>query len=108
MGHVGSKTRSLGQILEKPCVRYKGHIFRPIIVKYGQYVCLDKISNEFENGSYRNKKTRSLGQILEKPCEGSRGHIFGLIIMKLGQNVCLGKISDEFENESCRVKIKGH
>ena len=29
MGHVGSKTRSLGQILEKPCVRSRGHILRP-------------------------------------------------------------------------------
>ena len=26
MGHVGLKTRSLGQILEKLCVRSKGHI----------------------------------------------------------------------------------
>ena len=23
IGHVGSKTRSLGQILEKPCVRHR-------------------------------------------------------------------------------------
>ena len=51
MGHVRSKTRSLGQILEKPCVHSGGHIFRPIIMKLGQNVCLDKISNEFENGS---------------------------------------------------------
>ena len=27
MGHVGSKTRSLGQILEKSCVCFKGQIF---------------------------------------------------------------------------------
>ena len=26
-GHVGSKTRSLGQILEEPYVRCRGHIF---------------------------------------------------------------------------------
>ena len=25
MGHVGSKTRSLGQISEKPCVPSRGH-----------------------------------------------------------------------------------
>ena len=35
MGHVRSKTRSLGQILEKPCVRSRGHIFSPIIMKLG-------------------------------------------------------------------------
>ena len=50
MGHVGSKTRSLGQILEKPCVHSKGHIFCLIIMKLGQNVCLDEILVEFENG----------------------------------------------------------
>ena len=49
--HVRSKTRSLGQLLEKHCVRSRGHIFSPIIMKYGQNVCLDEISNDFENGS---------------------------------------------------------
>ena len=48
LGHVGLKTRSLGQILEKPCVRSRGHIFSPILMKLGQNVCLDKISNEFK------------------------------------------------------------
>ena len=53
MGHVGLKTRSLGQILEKPCVCSRGHIFCLIIMKLGQNVCLDKISDEIENGSCR-------------------------------------------------------
>ena len=51
MGHVGSKTRSLGQILEKPSVRSRGHSFGRILMKVGQDVCLDEISDEFENGS---------------------------------------------------------
>ena len=51
MGHVGSKTRSLGQILEKPCVRSRGHILSRILMDVGQDVCLDDISDEFENGS---------------------------------------------------------
>ena len=55
MGHVGSKTRSLGQMLEKPCVCSSGHIFSPIIMKRGQNVCLDVISDKFENGSCRVK-----------------------------------------------------
>ena len=33
MGHVRSKTRLLGQILEKPCVHSRGHIFSPIRLK---------------------------------------------------------------------------
>ena len=42
MGHVGSKTRSLGHISEKPYAHSRGHIFSPIIMKLGQNVCLDK------------------------------------------------------------------
>ena len=51
MGHVGSKTRSLSQILEKPCVRSRGHILSRILMEVGQDVCLDDISDEFKNGS---------------------------------------------------------
>ena len=51
MVHVGSKTRSLGQILETPCVCCRGHIFRMIIIKLPHNVCLDEISDQFENGS---------------------------------------------------------
>ena len=55
-GYVRSKTRSLGQILEKPCVRSRGHIFSPIIMKLSQNVCPDEISDEFKNGSCWGKK----------------------------------------------------
>ena len=48
-GHVGSKTRSLGQILEKPCVRSRGHSSSQIILKHGQNVCLDEILDEVEH-----------------------------------------------------------
>ena len=75
MGHVWSKTRSLGQILEKPSVRYRGHIFSWILMKVGQDVCLDDISDKIEMG-HVGSKTRSLAQMLEKPFVGSRGHIF--------------------------------
>ena len=50
MGLVGLKTWSLGKILEKPGVHSRGHIFSPIMVKLGQKVCLDGISDELENG----------------------------------------------------------
>ena len=55
MGHVKSKVRSLDQILEKPCVCCRGHIFSPIIIKHFQNVCLDEISHEIENGSCQVK-----------------------------------------------------
>ena len=59
MGHVWSKTRSLGPVLEKPCVCSVGHIFSPIVMKLGQNVNLDEISDEYENGSclVKNKVT---------------------------------------------------
>ena len=42
MGHLGSKTRSQGQIKGKPCVDNRGHIFHQIFMKFGQNVCHDK------------------------------------------------------------------
>ena len=56
IGNVWSKTRSLGQILEKPCLGSGGHIFSPIIMKRGQNVCLDEISDKIKNKSYGVKK----------------------------------------------------
>ena len=97
------KTSSLGQILEKPCIRSRGHIFSPIIMKLGQNVCLDESSHKFENGSCR-VKNYSPGQILEKACVRSRGHIFSPIIKKLSQRVCLDKIMYILENGSSRIK----
>ena len=103
MGHFRSKTRSLGQISEKPYVHCRGHIFIPIIMKLSQNVCLDEILDQFENRSCW-VETSLLVQILEKPCVCSRSQIFSPIIMKPGQNVCLVKISDVFENGSGQFK----
>ena len=55
IGHVGLKTKSLGQILEKPCVSSGGHIFCPIIMKLCQNVSLDEISDRFQNRFCRVK-----------------------------------------------------
>ena len=55
MGYAGSKTRSLGQILKKPLVRSRDHIFSPIIMKLGQNACIHEISEDFENGSCQVK-----------------------------------------------------
>ena len=100
---LGPKTRSLGQILEKPFVLCRGLIFGPIIMKPDQNVCLDEIRMNSKMGLVRSK-ARSLGQILEKPFVCSRGHIFSLIIMKITQHVCMDVISHKFENGSCQVK----
>ena len=52
MVHVGSKTMSSGQIVEKTCIRSKRHIFGLIIMKLSQNVCLDEIWDEIENGLF--------------------------------------------------------
>ena len=53
---IGSgQVRSVGQILEKPFVCSRGHIFSQIILKLGQNVCLDEILDEFENRLCRVK-----------------------------------------------------
>ena len=44
IGSYRSKTRLQGQILEKPCVRFRGHIFSPIIMKLGPNVCFNENS----------------------------------------------------------------
>ena len=48
MGHVGSKTRSVGQIIEKRGEHSRGHSFGPIIIKLAQDDHLDNISVKFE------------------------------------------------------------
>ena len=90
MGHVSSKTRSLGQMLEKPCACSRGHIFSLMILTRDQHVCLDEILHKFGYG-HVGSKTRSPGQILEKPCEHSTGHIFSQVIINLVRMISLVK-----------------
>ena len=61
MGYMGLKTRSPAQILERLCVGNRGLIFGPILMKHGLNVCLDKVLDNFENGSchVKNYGTRS-------------------------------------------------
>ena len=56
LGHVGSKTRLLGKNLEKPFVSPRVYIFIPILMKLGQNVCLDEVSDEIEKGPCWVKK----------------------------------------------------
>jgi len=50
MGGVGSKSRSLGQILVKSCYHSSGHNFDPIFIKLAQNAYIDNISDKFEYG----------------------------------------------------------
>ena len=85
LGHVGSKTRSLGQILEKLCVHSRRHSFDPKVMKLCQIVNPHICRSNLKLG-HVGSKTRSLGQILEKPCVHSRGHYFDSKFTKLYQN----------------------
>ena len=61
IGQVGSKSRSVGQILEKLCLWSRGHIFGPIFLKLGQNVCLDDTLTpfDFKWGPVEKQVTRS-------------------------------------------------
>ena len=61
LGHVGSKTRSLGQILEKPCVHSRGHRFDHKLMKLRQKVNHHNVEIKFETRScwVKNKVARS-------------------------------------------------
>jgi hypothetical protein len=56
LGHVGSKSRSLGQIIEKPCLHSRGHNIDSIFIKLAHNDCLDEVSVKFESGSCGVKK----------------------------------------------------
>ena len=83
MGHVGSTTRSPGQILEKPCVHC--FLFSTLLKLLRMFVLV--ISWMSLKIGHVGSKSRSLGQILEKPCVRCRGHIFSPILLKFSKNV---------------------
>ena len=116
-GHVGSKTRSLDQILEKPCVCSRCLIFSQILVKFGSNLCLEKITDNFEIWSC-GVKNRSLGQILGKPW----GHIFSwsscnmvrmFVLIKSRPSLKLGYVGSKTRSlgkilEKPCVRSRGH
>ena len=51
LGHIGSKTRSLGQTLEKLCVHSRGHTFDTKHMNLNQNVNDHNIMDKFETGS---------------------------------------------------------
>ena len=53
----------VGQILEKPCLHSRGHIFSLIIVKPGQNVCVDIISDDLKNCHVGSKKKKKGHQV---------------------------------------------
>ena len=86
LGHVGSKTRSLDHILEKPYVHSKVHSFDPNFMNFVRLQIIIISRSSLKLG-HVGSKTRSVGQILEKPCVHFRGHSFDSEFMKLYQNV---------------------
>ena len=75
LGHVGSKTRSLGQILENPLVHFRGHSFDPSSSNFVRMLISIKSRSSSKRG-HVGSNTRSLGQILDIACVHSRGHNF--------------------------------
>ena len=65
LGHGGSKTRSLGQSLEKSCVHSERDSFDSKFMKLCQIFYHHNFRSGLKLGHVRSK-SRSLGQILEK------------------------------------------
>ena len=103
LGHVGSKSRSVGQIMKKPCLLSRGHIVEPKLMKFYQNDSLMKYWLSLTLGQM-GSKSRSVGQIMKKPCKHSRSHIIEPIFMKFYQNDRLDKISFKCKSGSCGVK----
>ena len=56
VGHVGSETRSLGQMLEKSCILSSRLSFDPMCMKISQNVWHHELSDKIETGSSQVKK----------------------------------------------------
>ena len=72
MGHVGSKARSLGQFLGKPCGDSRGQSFGPVLWNFVRMLILIKSRPEFKKRSIWIKN-RLLGQMLIRPFVHWRG-----------------------------------
>ena len=88
IGPFLSKTKSLGQILVKPCVHSVGHSFDPIFIKLCQNVHVYKNLGQNLKMGHARLKNRAFGQFLAKNC---RVHSFDSVFMKPCQNVNLKK-----------------
>ena len=99
---------SRSNLLKKTCVRSRRHIFRPVLVEFGQNVCLNEVSDDFENRSCLQKKTKKkqviMSNLFKNLMYALEVTYFSPILMKLDQNGCLNAVSEEFENGSCSVK----
>ena len=84
----GQKIGHKVQILEKFCVCSRGHIFCPVLLEFGQNICLMISWTSLKMG-HMGSKTRLASQILETPCIRYRSHIFSPVLLKDGHNVFL-------------------
>ena len=74
-GSYGSKTRSLGHILQKSWEHSRGNTSALISIKLNQNASM-KSWNSLKLVGHVGSKMRSLSEILKKPCGHSRGYIF--------------------------------
>ena len=69
LGNVGSKTRSLGQIIEKSCVHYRGHSFDRKFIKHRLVrMLIIIISRSNVKPGHVGSKTRSLLDYRKSMC----------------------------------------
>ena len=93
MGHDGSKTRSLAQTLEKPCVCSGDQIFGLILMKLVQSFAVMKPCT-FLKIDHIGSKTRSLGQIIEYPMLVTKGLWFKSLLLNSILIIRKAEVSD--------------
>jgi nicotinamide riboside kinase len=103
LGHVGFKSRSLGQITKNLVNTLETTFLNQSSWNFVRMIVLMKSRSSLNLG-HVGSKSRSLGQISQKPCEHYKDHIFNPIFMKLCQNDCIDDVLVKFESGSCGVK----
>ena len=67
MGDVGSKTRSVGQIMEKPCEHSRGHLSQVLVQSSSNLLRMIILTI--------SQSSSNMGDKLEKPCEKTRSNL---------------------------------
>ena len=112
LGHAGSKTRSIYQILKNIVYTLKGSVLIQNSCNCVRLLIIIVSRSGLKLGHVISK-TRSLGQILEKPYLPSRRHSLDLKLMKLCQKLKLGQVGSEIRLlgqilEKLCVHSRGH
>ena len=106
LGYVGSKTRSQAQVIEKPVLYSRAHIFGWMFMKFNMFFIMKSRTSSCLG--YVGSKTRSQAQVIEKPVLYSRAHVFRPNLIKFGLYVLFNNTLEEYKIWVTWFKKLGH